>query len=239
MGEINLKRENYQGYKSFDYLYSETDIPITEVSEWVNKVVSYQIPLTGAEEKRVANIYKKCIVIALHDHCICIPENLEKIDSWNRTGRYPTAYKALSLSCIDAVFDNLWAGMAQITSNSGWHFSDVISDLGMRLGDIAHQQLAIKADKIRDILHAHKDGRIAIIFAIESSAPIHNEIDRIKVADIVFSDPKKLKALEEVVHPMLFEELERICKSHSGSHCVIEMPLVQEIGKEDFFALFY
>ena len=45
----------------------------------------------------------------------------------------------------------------------------------------------------------------------------------------------ELKALEEVVHPMLFEELERICKSHSGSNCVIEMPLVQEIGKEDFF----
>ncbi len=63
----------------------------------------------------------------------------------------------------------------------------------------------------------------------------HNKIDRTKVANIVFSDSKKLNALEQVIHPMLFEELERIYKNHSESNCIIEMPLVQEIGKAALF----
>ena len=89
---------------------------------------------------------------------------------------------------------------------------------------IVHQLLSTNKDCIE---------RVAGLFG--SQIINHNKIDRMKVADIVFSDPKKLRALEDVIHPMLFEELERICASHSESNCVVEMPLVQEIEREDFF----
>lgn len=88
---------------------------------------------------------------------------------------------------------------------------------------------------VHQLLSTNKDCIERVVNLFGSQIINHNEIDRMKVADIVFSDPKKLKALEEVVHPMLFEELERICKNNSGSNCVIEIPLVQEIGREDFF----
>ncbi|MCK4934266.1 MAG: dephospho-CoA kinase [Simkaniaceae bacterium] len=66
-----------------------------------------------------------------------------------------------------------------------------------------------------------------------------NRINRKLVADIVFSDPKKLQLLENIIHPMLFSTIEQkiqeASKRNNYSLFAIEMPLVQEIGKETYF----
>src|SRR3990167_10662892 len=36
------------------------------------------------------------------------------------------------------------------------------------------------------------------------------KIDRKKVAELVFSSEEKLKALEKILHPLLFEEIEKL-----------------------------
>ena len=65
------------------------------------------------------------------------------------------------------------------------------------------------------------------------------KIDRRKVAELVFSSEEKLRALEKILHPLLFEEIEKlyqkIKKLNKYSLFVVEMPLVQEIGKQTYF----
>ena len=67
------------------------------------------------------------------------------------------------------------------------------------------------------------------------------KIDRKKVADIVFSDEEKLKALESLLHPLLLrridEEFKKVEAEGKENYFVVELPLVQEIGREKDFDL--
>lgn len=179
MGDIRGRR--YSGYRSFQYLEPEVDYKKFAPTKEIGRVELYLVPLSQSEEKRVDELYKKCIVISLHDHSLSLPADLTCLLEWSREGRYTTAYEGLSSSCIDAIVDNLWAGLATITSKGGWHFEDVVVDLGMRLCDIAHQDFVIRADRVADIIKAHNEGKVAFIPGIESSTPIENELDRIDV----------------------------------------------------------
>jgi len=69
-----------------------------------------------------------------------------------------------------------------------------------------------------------------------------DEVDRKRVASIVFQDREKLLSLEEIVHPCLFREIEkeyevvrRSCEPFLAF--VVELPLVQEVGREGWFDL--
>ena len=179
MGDIRSKR--YSGYKSFQYLEPGVDYENFELAKEVGRVEPYQIPLTEPEEKHVTELYRKCIVISLHDHTFRLPTDLTQLTEWSREGRTATAYEGFSASCIDAVFDNLMDGFAYITSKAGWHFEDIVYDLGMRLSDIAHQNFVIRCERAEDILKAHDEGKVAFIPSIECSTPIEEELDRIDV----------------------------------------------------------
>lgn len=65
------------------------------------------------------------------------------------------------------------------------------------------------------------------------------KIDRTRVADIVFFDEKKLKALEEVLHPILLkiimQQYRKVRNLKKHKFFFVEMALVQEIEKEKFF----
>jgi len=67
----------------------------------------------------------------------------------------------------------------------------------------------------------------------------NNQLDRQKIAKIVFSDPQKLRALEDIVHPMLFaeidSELKQIEKDGTSLFAVVEIPLLFEVGKEEAY----
>ena len=72
-------------------------------------------------------------------------------------------------------------GMTYVTSYSGWKWSDVIHDIGIRLSDIAHQDLVTHCKTVNDIKTAKLNGSIAMVFCLESTTPIENELDRIDV----------------------------------------------------------
>lgn len=65
------------------------------------------------------------------------------------------------------------------------------------------------------------------------------KIDRKKVAEIVFNDGKKLESLEKILHPRLFVEIDReyvrVKEDKSYKFFAVEMPLIQELGKDDAF----
>jgi membrane dipeptidase len=179
MGDIS--RKAYSGYKSYQYLERGVDFFDIEPDKEIGRVEQYLVPLTSQEEKRVKQLYKKCVVIALHDHAFSLPRDMSRFKDWGQQGRSGTAYAGLAASCIDAVFDNLMDGFALITSKASWQFDDVVCDLGMRLSDIAHQDLVVRGERVRDIIRAHDEGKIAFIPSIECATPIEQEIDRIDV----------------------------------------------------------
>jgi membrane dipeptidase len=175
------EKKKYAGYKSFQFLEPGIDYKKFELTKEIARVEPCRVPLSESEEKRVDQLNKKCIVIALHDHALTLPADLTHLADFNREGRYPTAYEALGASCLDAVFDNLWAGFATLTSKGGWRFEDVVRDLGMRLCDLAHQDFVFRADRVTDIRKAHDEGRVAFIPGMESCTPLENDLDRMDV----------------------------------------------------------
>jgi membrane dipeptidase len=82
---------------------------------------------------------------------------------------------------MDALFDCFMDGTALITSKAGWKWDDVIWDIGMRLSDIAHQDMVIRAETTEDIHRAKANGQIAFIPSLEAATPIENELDRLDV----------------------------------------------------------
>ena len=60
-------------------------------------------------------------------------------------------------------------------------------------------------------------------------------IDRKKIAEQVFKDQKKLHQLEQILHPAVFEEIERIYAQTRPGLFVAEVPLLFETGYDKSF----
>jgi len=174
---INKK---YDGYKAYQYLEKGKDYKEFELAK-EKKEWRYEVPLSGSEEEKVKEIAEKCKVISLHEHPVLWLEDMSKIFEYNGEGRHFAAYEELSRSCLDAVFDNLMDGTCTIHSKGGWKWNDVLHDLGMRMCDLAHQNFLIRCESVDDIIKAHDEGKIALIPALEGSAMIENEVDRIDI----------------------------------------------------------
>jgi membrane dipeptidase len=170
----------YKGYKAYSYLEPGADYPVYEFADW-NWAGEYLVPLTPEQEKHVEAFAKDHIVIALHEHPTLFPKVIEQTVPYNRDGREFCAYEALSKSYIDCVFDNMMDGTCNITSKSGWKWSDVLHDFGMRLCDVAHQDFLVQCKRAEDIEKAHQEGKIAWVPVMEGAAPIENELDRIDI----------------------------------------------------------
>jgi membrane dipeptidase len=176
-----MKQKRYSGYKSFQYLEPGADYRAFKLAKQIGRVPEFRYPLSEAEEKRVRKIFSDHVTVSLHDHAFVTPENLEEIWEYRRWGRDATAYEGLSVSGLDAVFDNFMDGTAMITSRAGWKWEDVIFDMGMRLSDIAHQDMVLVGRRVSDILRAREDGTIAFIPSLEASTMIENELDRLDI----------------------------------------------------------
>ena len=170
----------YDSYKAFSYLEPGFDYKEFRLTPHP-RVEPYYVPLSGGEEERFQGLMEETVLVDLHEHPVLWPEDMTEVPEMHRLGRQFTAYEALSTSPLDCVFDNLMDGMAYVTSYSGWKWTDVVHDIGIRLSDIAHQGMVSHCRTVRDIREAHEDGKIALVLSLESATPIENELDRIDV----------------------------------------------------------
>lgn len=174
-----LKRDD--GYESYSYLEAGTDYPVFELAAEQDRVPPRLVPISPEEERRVEALAKRCIMISLHDHPVRFPAEIGQTPTYVKAGRVATAYRGLAASLWDAVFDNLLDGICTIESRSGWKWTEVLHDLGMRLCDLAHQDTVFHARTVADIRRAHDERRVAWIASMEGAAMIENELDRIDV----------------------------------------------------------
>ncbi|MEU8874040.1 membrane dipeptidase [Streptomyces javensis] len=175
-----MTTRSYTGYRSFSYLEPGVDYREFEAAPDVDRLPPFDLGLTAEQEARASRLLTENIVVSLHDHPVRLPADPEKeLSAWNREARLAYGYDGLSRSGMDAVIDNLGWGACE--SRSGWKWDDVITDLGMRYCDFAHQDYVIRAESVGDIRRAHAEGRLAVIAGLEGAALIENEIDRLDV----------------------------------------------------------
>jgi membrane dipeptidase len=174
-----MKRKHYNGYRSFQYLEPDTDYRAFRLVKEVGRVPAYEMGLTPEQEARARRVFEEHLVISLHDHAFLVPEDLGEFSEYRRQGRDWTGYEGLSQSGLDAYFENFMNGTATITSKAGWKWDDVLYDLGMRLCDLAHQDLVIRAETTDDIRRAKASGQVAMIPSFEAATMIENEVDRL------------------------------------------------------------
>lgn len=68
----------------------------------------------------------------------------------------------------------------------------------------------------------------------EALHPGGKKMDREKLAEIVFSDPKKRKELEAVIHPYVYEQIKKKIEASARPVVLAEVPLLFEAGFEVF-----
>ena len=176
-----MKTKNYNGYQSFQYLEPGVDYQEFKLAKQVGRVEPYVYPVSEAQEQHVQAILNDNMIVSLHDHTFVTPDDVTQIFEYNRTGRNSMGYEGLSVSGLDVVFENFMDGTAMITSKSGWKWTDIIHDIGIRYSDIAHQEMVIKAETIDDLYRAKREGKIAMVSVLEAATAIENEVDRVDV----------------------------------------------------------
>jgi membrane dipeptidase len=166
---------------SFSYLEAGADFTVFELDEQVGRVERFVYPLDAEQDERAEQLLRSSACISLHDHAGVSPKDWNRFDAYVREGREWYGYEGLAESGLDAVFENFLDGTSTITSKSGWKWTDVIHDIGMRFADVVHQSVVFVGSTVQDIVDAHASGRIAMIPCLEGAAPIENELDRIDV----------------------------------------------------------
>jgi membrane dipeptidase len=169
------------GYTAYSYL------PAGTLSEWkltpeFGRVPPYQgTRLTAEQTQRSAALLRDSMVISLHDHPVRFPADMGETPAYNRTGRQHAAYAGMRASGLNIIFDNLMDGTACVTGNAPWRWNDIITDLGMRLADLAHAPGFALIKTVADIDAAVRSGTVGLVFGLEAATPIENELDRLDV----------------------------------------------------------
>jgi len=169
------------GYVSFSYLRPGVDYPEFDLAPEFGRVPPYDARLTSEQQARAHRLLDTSLVISLHDHPVRFPSDMHETPAYNRGGRQRTGFAGLSASGMNVVFDNMMDGTACVTGHAPWRWDDVVTDLGMRQADIAHQDHVVVVRRMADIENAYRDGKIGVVFGLEAATPIENEIDRLDI----------------------------------------------------------
>lgn len=76
--------------------------------------------------------------------------------------------------------------------------------------------------------------KILSLFKGKDIAGSKGDLDRKKIADLVFKDPSGRKKLEEIIHPYVFERIAEEVGDAEEDIAVVEIPLLFETGFEMF-----
>lgn len=167
-------------YESFPYVTRGLDYSAVELADPSHRRSTFAPGLDVADRERTERLLAESLVVSFHDHPQLLPADMGDIDSFLRTKQEQTAFSELRRSGLTAVFDN-WFGVIGGTRRSGWKWEDLVTTLGLRLADIAHQDGVVVARRVADILAAKREGQLAFVMGTESAAMIENDLDRIDV----------------------------------------------------------
>lgn len=93
----------------------------------------------------------------------------------------------------------------------------------------------IDADQLaHQVIGSQNKGFKKVIKAFGSEILSKGEIDRKKLARVVFQDPRALKKLEKIIHPLVIQEMRhkirQLRKLKSNQQVLLDVPLLFETG---------
>lgn len=91
----------------------------------------------------------------------------------------------------------------------------------------------VSADEISHQLLKSNKKKIVELLGVE--VVVDRELDRGKIAEIVFNDVTALKKLEAIIHPQVIEKIEELYQESDGHAFVVEAPLLFEIDFNSWF----
>ena len=168
-------------YRAYSYLPDGVPLPPSGLAPESGRVPPWVCDLGAADRERADRLLADSLVISLHDHPVRFPNDMTETPAHYRTGRQHTAYAGLAASAMTVVFDNMMDGTACISGSAPWRWDDVITDLGMRQADLAHQDGVEMVRRFSDIDAVRRAGRVGIVFGLEAATPIENELDRLDI----------------------------------------------------------
>jgi membrane dipeptidase len=168
----------FDGYRAFDYL-PEYDHPEL-AGTYAEAAEPYEVPLDADQEERYERLVDEHPVVSLHEHAFHFPADVGELRAYVREGRAHTAYEALAESNLDCVVDMMLDGLSGVHTKRGWTYDDVVHDVAMRTGDIAHSETVDVVGTVEDVRAAAELDRVGFVPALESSMPIENDPDRVE-----------------------------------------------------------
>jgi membrane dipeptidase len=169
------------GYRSYDYLDGDLRLPRDPLTPEFGRVAPYDGGYPSSVVEHAEQLLADNVTISLHDHPVRFPDDMANTPAYNRTGRQHTAFEGLRASGLTVVFDNMMDGTAMVTGNTPWQWEDVVTDLGMRQADLAHQTDVVVIRSLADIARAHAAGHVGLVFGLEAATPIGNDLDRLDI----------------------------------------------------------
>jgi len=153
-----------------------------KLAKQIGRVPEYKVELSKSEEERAVELHRKSIVIDLHIHPIVFPENMDDLPEYARSLKYPTGFEGLQKSGLTAYFFPT-IGLKGIIEGAPWQWDDAVVELGMQLADVdRNRDKAIRAFTVEDIRRAKREGKMAVIAALENGGDvIGNVLDRVDV----------------------------------------------------------
>jgi dephospho-CoA kinase len=97
--------------------------------------------------------------------------------------------------------------------------------------------VVVDADQLaREVIERGTDGFDELVATFGDEILTNGILDRRKLGEIVFADPKARKTLEEIIHPRVAEAFDEIVQeSPAGSVIVYQIPILVETKGEDRF----
>lgn len=94
----------------------------------------------------------------------------------------------------------------------------------------------IYADKIVHDLYVSGGCGSKVISAVFGEKFLNKDgsVDRVKLRDVVFADEAKLKLLNDVIHPLVYEEISDLVNKNEGKNIAIEATYFDPNFLEDF-----
>lgn len=94
----------------------------------------------------------------------------------------------------------------------------------------------IYADKIVHDLYVSGGSGAKVISAVFGEKFLNKDgsVDRVKLRDVVFADEAILKLLNDVIHPLVYEEISNLVKKNEGKNIAIEATYFDPNFLEDF-----
>ncbi|MDQ7090049.1 MAG: dephospho-CoA kinase [Methylococcales bacterium] len=63
---------------------------------------------------------------------------------------------------------------------------------------------------------------------------VDNALNRARLKQIIFSNAQKKKQLENILHPLIYQQIERQQQRLKAAYCIISIPLLIETAKTEF-----